>query len=162
LLGLIAMLIKIDIRAPVIFRQQRMGENDRLFDMLKFRTMVAGAEEHNREVITTTDEGDVVHKHKGDPRMTRIGRILRRPSLDERPHLINVVRGGMSLVGPRPELPWLVEKHDPWQRRRFAAPQGLTGWWQINGRSDKPMHLNTDDDLYNVYKYSHWLDLRIL
>ncbi len=68
----------------------------------------------------------------------------------------------MSLVGPRPEMPWLVDRYEPWQRKRFAVPQGITGWWQVNGRSDKPMHLNTDDDLYYVYNYSLWLDLRIL
>jgi exopolysaccharide biosynthesis polyprenyl glycosylphosphotransferase len=161
-LGLIALLIRFDSRGPAIFRQKRAGENGRLFDMFKFRTMVANAEEHDSEVMTTTEEGQVVHKRKDDPRVTRVGRILRRFSLDELPQLMNVVRGEMSLVGPRPEMPWLVEKYDPWQRRRFAVPQGLTGWWQINGRSDKPMHLNTDDDLYYVYNYSLWLDIQIL
>ncbi len=68
----------------------------------------------------------------------------------------------MSLVGPRPELPWLVEKYEPWQRKRFAVPQGITGWWQVNGRSEKPMHLSTDQDLYYIQNYSLWLDLRIL
>ena len=95
-------------------------------------------------------------------RVTRVGRFLRRYSLDELPQLWNVLVGDMSLVGPRPELPWLVDKYDPWQRKRFAVPQGITGWWQVNGRSDKPMHLSTEDDLYYVYNYSLWLDLRIL
>jgi lipopolysaccharide/colanic/teichoic acid biosynthesis glycosyltransferase len=130
--------------------------------MFKFRTMVADAENHDREVMITTDDGHVVHKRKDDPRVTRMGRLLRRYSLDELPQLVNVLRGEMSLVGPRPEMPWLVDQYDPWQRRRFAVPQGLTGWWQINGRSDKPMHLNTDDDLYYVYNYSLWLDIQIL
>jgi exopolysaccharide biosynthesis polyprenyl glycosylphosphotransferase len=161
-LALIALLIKLDSRGPAVFRQQRVGENGRLFGMFKFRTMVAEAEAHDRELVRATEDGHLIHKHQGDPRVTRLGRVLRRFSLDELPQFLNVILGDMSLVGPRPELPWLVEMYDPWQRRRFAVPQGLTGWWQINGRSDKPMHLNTDDDLYYVYNYSLWLDIQIL
>jgi len=158
----IALLIRLDSPGPVLFRQQRVGENGRLFGMFKFRTMVAEAESLQDQVLVTTQDGQVIHKHKHDPRVTRIGLFLRRYSLDELPQLFNVLRGEMSLVGPRPEMPWLVDRYAPWQRKRFAVPQGITGWWQINGRSDKPMHLNTEDDLYYVYNYSLWLDLRIL
>jgi exopolysaccharide biosynthesis polyprenyl glycosylphosphotransferase len=161
-LGLIAFLIRLDSPGPVLLRQPRLGENGRQFDMLKFRTMVADAERRRAEVLTETPEGHVVHKRRDDPRVTRIGRWLRRYSLDEVPQLVNVLKGEMSLVGPRPELPWLAEKYEPWQRKRFAVPQGITGWWQINGRGDKPMHLNTQDDLYYVYNYSLWLDIWIL
>jgi lipopolysaccharide/colanic/teichoic acid biosynthesis glycosyltransferase len=103
-----------------------------------------------------------VHKRPNDPRVTRIGRIIRRTSLDELPQLINVLKGDMSLVGPRPELPWLVAQYDYWQHKRFAVPQGITGWWQVNGRSDNLMHLNTQDDLYYIRNYSLWMDLYIL
>jgi exopolysaccharide biosynthesis polyprenyl glycosylphosphotransferase len=159
---IVAVAIRLETKGPALFRQKRLGENGRLFDMLKFRTMVADAEARQGEVITKVDTGELVHKRRDDPRVTRVGRLLRRFSLDELPQLINVLRGDMSLVGPRPELPWLVDKYKPWQRKRFAVPQGITGWWQIGGRSDKPMHLNTDDDLYYVYNYSLWLDLWIL
>jgi len=161
-MAFIALLIRLDSRGPALFRQQRAGENGRVFDMLKFRTMVADAEQRQAQVLVTMENGQVIHKHKHDPRVTRVGRFLRRYSLDELPQLFNVLRGEMSLVGPRPEMPWLVDRYEPWQRKRFAVPQGITGWWQVNERSNKPMHLNTDDDLYYVYNYSLWLDLRIL
>ncbi|OGT28210.1 MAG: hypothetical protein A2Z17_02835 [Gammaproteobacteria bacterium RBG_16_66_13] len=161
-MAVVALLVKIESPGPVLFRQRRVGENLRPFDMLKFRTMVAQAEALQDRVNVETEDGHLVHKRKDDPRVTRIGRFLRRFSLDELPQLFNVLRGEMSLVGPRPELPWLVDRYEAWQRKRFAVPQGLTGWWQINGRSDKPMHLNTDDDLYYVYNYSLSLDILIL
>lgn len=161
-MGLIALAIKLDSPGPVIFRQQRVGENGRLFTMYKFRTMVDGAEQLQELVNEMDEEGHIIHKKPNDPRVTRVGRFLRRFSLDELPQLFNVLKGDMSLVGPRPELPWLVEKYEPWQRKRFAVPQGITGWWQVNGRSDKPMHLHTEDDLFYVQNYSLWLDLKIL
>jgi lipopolysaccharide/colanic/teichoic acid biosynthesis glycosyltransferase len=108
------------------------------------------------------DGASIAHKHPEDPRVTRVGRFLRRASLDELPQLWNVLRGDMSLVGPRPELPWLVAQYEPWRRRRLVVPPGMTGWWQVNGRAEKPMHLHADDDLYYIANYSFWLDLRIL
>ena len=158
----IAIAIRLDSSGHVIFRQDRVGENGRLFGMYKFRTMVAGAEAQQDEVNIQTEDDDVIHKRPDDPRVTKVGHFLRRYSLDELPQLMNVLKGEMSLVGPRPEMPWLVDRYESWQRTRFAVPQGITGWWQINGRSDKPMHLNTDDDLYYVYNYSLWLDIQIL
>lgn len=157
---IIALIIGLDSRGPILFKQQRVGENGRLFWMYKFRTMVADAE----AILIQQAQHDesVLIKRQDDPRVTRAGRWLRRLSLDELPQLWNVIRGEMSLVGPRPELPYLVERYEPWQRKRFAVPQGITGWWQINGRSDKPMHLHTEDDLYYIQNFSLSLDLQIL
>ncbi len=161
-MAIVALAIKLDSPGPVLFRQQRVGENGRLFTMYKFRSMVVGAEELQDQVNETDEKGRIIHKKRDDPRITRVGRFIRRFSLDELPQLFNVLKGDMSLVGPRPELPWLVEKYEPWQRKRFTVPQGITGWWQVNGRSDHPMHLSTEEDLYYIQNYSLWLDIYIL
>ena len=158
----VAIVIKLDSHGPILFKQQRVGENGRLFTMYKFRSMIVNAEAQQGKVIQYTKEGHLIHKVANDPRVTRVGRFIRKASLDELPQLINVIKGDMSLVGPRPEMPWLVEQYEPWQRKRFAVPQGITGWWQVNGRSTKPMHLSTEDDLYYVQNYSFWLDIQIL
>jgi exopolysaccharide biosynthesis polyprenyl glycosylphosphotransferase len=159
---IVAIIIKLDSPGPVIFTQQRMGENQQPFAMVKFRTMVHDAESQQTLVNKTDGDGMIIHKFYDDPRVTRAGKFLRHYSLDELPQLVNIIKGDMSLVGPRPELPWLVNKYEPWQRKRFEVPQGLTGWWQVNGRADKPMHLHTEDDLYYIKNYSLWLDLQIL
>ena len=161
-MGVIALCLKLEGKGPVLFIQQRVGENGRLFNMYKFRTMIPGAENLPNAVGKIDAQGRVIHKTANDPRVTRIGRLLRRTSMDELPQIFNILKGEMSLVGPRPELPDLVEKYEIWQRKRFAVPQGMTGWWQVNGRSDKPMHLHTEDDLYYVQNYSLSLDLYIL
>lgn len=162
LMALIVLAIVADSGRPALIRQQRVGENGRLFEMLKFRSMIVNVEASQPASPEKASGDAIVHKQPDDPRVTRLGRILRRFSLDELPQLFNVLVGDMSLVGPRPELPWLVDSYEPWQRKRFAVPQGITGWWQINGRSDRPMHLNTEDDLYYVYNYSLLLDILIL
>ncbi len=162
LMALSALMVFLEDGSPVLFRQKRVGENGRLFDMLKFRTMLKNAEQLQSEVEKQDADGNIIHKSKEDPRITKAGRFLRRFSLDELPQFINVVRGDMSLVGPRPEMPYLVEKYQPWQRKRFAIPPGITGWWQVNGRSDKPMHLHTEDDLYYIQNYSIFFDIQIL
>jgi len=164
---LITLIIKLDSPGPAFYFGQRVGEEGKLFWMLKFRTMVRGAEEKEETLAVrsgATSEGPpIFDKRPDDPRVTRTGRLLRRTSLDELPQLINVMMGEMSLVGPRPELPWLVERYLPWQRKRFAVPQGMTGWWQINGRSNRADHeLRVEDDLYYIRNYSLLLDVRIL
>lgn len=164
---LIALVIKLDSPGPALYCGQRVGEGGKLFWMFKFRTMVKGAEEQETDLTVVTGEVEsgppVFDKRPDDPRVTRLGRFLRRTSLDELPQLINVITGEMSLVGPRPELPWLVQRYLPWQRKRFAVPQGMTGWWQVNGRSNRAEHrVRVEDDLYYIRNYSLLLDLRIL
>jgi len=162
LMAVVALAVKIDSPGPIFFGQKRVGEGGRIFKMFKFRSMGVDAEARWDEVVRTTPDGQVIFKQENDPRVTRVGRFIRRTSLDELPQLVNVLRGEMSLVGPRPELPWLVEHYEPWQRQRLEVPQGITGWWQINGRSEKPMHLHTEEDLYYIQHYSLLLDLHIL
>jgi len=162
LMLLIAVVIKLDSQGPVLFLQTRIGENGRPFTMYKFRSMVHGAENFQEDINKVDQEGHLIHKRRVDPRVTRVGKVLRRFSLDELPQLFNVLKGDMSLVGPRPEVPWLVDHYESWQRKRFTVPPGVTGWWQINGRADRPMHLHTEDDLYYIQNYSLLFDLTIL
>jgi exopolysaccharide biosynthesis polyprenyl glycosylphosphotransferase len=149
-MAIVAVAIKLDSPGPIFYGPRRVGENGRLFRMWKFRTMLQGADQEQR------------FKQREDPRCTAVGAVLRRWSLDELPNLFNVLAGEMSLVGPRPEQPWIVERYEPWQRKRLAVPPGITGWWQINGRSDKPLHQNVEYDIYYIQNYSPLLDLFIL
>jgi exopolysaccharide biosynthesis polyprenyl glycosylphosphotransferase len=162
LMLLLALLIKLESPGSIFFVQERVGEHGRRFRMLKFRSMYQDADRRWAEVALRDAEGLLLHKQPNDPRITRIGRVIRRTSLDELPQLWNVLRGEMSLVGPRPEVPYIVREYEAWQWQRFRVPPGMTGWWQVNGRSDKPMHLHTEDDLFYVQNYSLWLDLKIL
>jgi lipopolysaccharide/colanic/teichoic acid biosynthesis glycosyltransferase len=159
---IITVLIKFDSPGPIFFRQKRVGENMQPFEIFKFRTMIQNAEALRYIVEKKDEQGMILHKHRDDPRITKLGHFLRRYSLDEFPQFLNVLLGNMSIVGPRPEMPYLVEKYKSWQFVRFTVPQGITGWWQVTGRSDKPMHLNTDLDLYYIDNYSFWLDLKII
>ena len=162
LMLVIAIILKIEGKGPVFFAQDRVGQNGRLFKMFKFRTMVVGAE-HIQPARKDQDEADLMlHKLPDDPRITKVGKFLRRSSLDEIPQLFNIYLGNMSFVGPRPELPWVVAEYEDWQRKRFSILPGITGWWQIMGRSDRPMHLHTEDDLYYIKNYSILLDIKIM
>jgi exopolysaccharide biosynthesis polyprenyl glycosylphosphotransferase len=162
IMGAIAVAIRLEGPGPILFRQNRVGERGEIFELLKFRTMILHAEEFRHLVEHYDDSGNLIHKSEHDPRVTRVGHYLRKTSLDELPQLFNVLQGKMSIVGPRPELPYLVDRYEPWQRKRFSVPPGLTCWWQVNGRSNRPMHLHTEDDLYYVENYSFSLDLKIL
>jgi exopolysaccharide biosynthesis polyprenyl glycosylphosphotransferase len=161
-MGIIAIAIRFDSPGPILFLQDRIGENGQKIKMHKFRTMVENAEELRYLVEQEDAEGRPIFKVQNDPRVTSLGRWLRRSSLDEIPQFFNILKGEMSLVGPRPEMPYMVDRYAPWQRKRFAVPPGLTGWWQVHGRSDKPMHLHTEEDLYYIQNYSPWLDIVIM
>lgn len=162
LMAAICIAIMLDSKGTPFFVQERVGQGMRAFRMIKFRTMVQNAEAMQSEVNQYDADGNLVHKSPNDKRVTRVGRFLRRTSLDELPQFFNILIGNMSLVGPRPELPWMVERYEDWQMKRFEVPQGLTGWWQINGRAETPMHLATEDDLFYINNYSLILDLIIL
>jgi exopolysaccharide biosynthesis polyprenyl glycosylphosphotransferase len=157
----VAAAIRLDSPGPALFKQDRVGQHNRRFKIYKFRTMYQDAEQRAREVSVRTEQG-LVHKRRDDPRITKVGAFLRRTSLDELPQLLNVLKGDMSIVGPRPEMPWIVERYHAWQYRRLLVPQGITGWWQVHGRSDRVLHLHTQDDIYYVRNFSLWLDIKIL
>jgi lipopolysaccharide/colanic/teichoic acid biosynthesis glycosyltransferase len=151
-LGVAAIAIKLDDGGPVVYRQRRVGKDGVDFDLLKLRTMVVGAEK--------IGAGYAVNA--GDPRITRVGRLLRRLSLDELPQLWNVVRGEMSLIGPRPTLRYQVERYTPRQRRRLEVRPGITGWAQIHGRAQLPWDDRIELDVWYVEHRSAWVDLKIL
>jgi exopolysaccharide biosynthesis polyprenyl glycosylphosphotransferase len=159
---LISLAIKIDSRGPVFYRDRRVGVGEREFGMLKFRTMVEGAAEQQFVLEERNEAGGALFKIRHDPRVTRVGRVLRRLSLDEAPQVLNVVRGEMSLVGPRPLPLRDYRQLEPWHRKRYHVLPGITGLWQISGRSN----LNFDDlvrlDFYYIENWSIWLDISIL
>jgi len=158
----IAIAIKLESSGPVIYAPERDGANGKVFKMLKFRSMIVGADKLQEQVVETDAKGKPVFKTIRDPRITRVGRWLRRTSLDELPQLINVLKGEMSLVGPRPEQPFITKTYESWQWMRLAVPPGITGLWQVSGRSDLPMHLNTRLDIHYARNFSLFLDLKIL
>jgi lipopolysaccharide/colanic/teichoic acid biosynthesis glycosyltransferase len=151
-LALAALAIKLEDGGPVLYRQRRVGKDGVEFELLKLRTMVVGAE--------ALGAGYAVNE--GDPRITRVGRVLRRLSLDELPQLWNVLRGDMSVIGPRPTLAYQVERYTPRQRRRLEVKPGLTGWAQVHGRARLPWEERIELDLWYVEHRSPWVDLRIL
>ena len=152
LLAVAAVVIKLDDGGPVLYRQRRVGHHGEEFDLLKLRTMVVGAEK----------QGAGWAVNRGDPRITRAGRLLRRLSLDELPQFWNVLRGDMSLIGPRPTLSYQVEQYTSRQRRRLEVKPGLTGWAQIHGRAALPWDERIELDVWYVENRSPWLDLKIL
>ena len=152
LLCLIAVAIKLTSRGPVFYVQERIGRNAAPFPFIKFRTMVVGAESQGAGILCLKD----------DPRVTRVGRFLRRFSLDEAPQLVNVVRGEMSLIGPRPGLAYQLRGYTPFQRRRLTVLPGITGWAQVNGRNAIAWDQRIVRDVEYVERLSFAMDLRIL
>ncbi len=158
----VALAIKLSSAGPIFFRQVRCGLNGRHFTLLKFRTMYAGAEERLHEISHLNEMSGPVFKASKDPRLTPVGRILRKLSIDELPQLFNVIRGDMSLVGPRPPLPEEVSRYEPWQRRRLSMNPGITCLWQISGRNDLDFDRWMALDLKYIDTWSPMLDLKIL
>jgi lipopolysaccharide/colanic/teichoic acid biosynthesis glycosyltransferase len=159
-IALIAFLVRVNLGPSVIFRQQRIGINGSSFYVLKFRTMLPDRRQAN--VPISFPDRRCTHKAGADPRHTTVGRFLRRWSLDEFPQLFNVARGQMSLVGPRPELPSVVARYQPWQHERHDVKPGMTGLWQVQARGEGPMELRTDLDIEYARSICFALDVRIL
>ena len=157
-----ALAIKVDSPGPVLFRQARIGRGGRMFEVLKLRSMCVEAEAARRTLIDLNECDGPFFKVSRDPRVTRVGRVLRRWSLDELPQLINVIKGDMSLVGPRPSLPEEIEQSPTWFRHRLEVRPGLTGLWQVSGRFLLPFHETSRLDVFYVDHWSLGLDARIL
>ncbi|MBC1231608.1 sugar transferase [Listeria booriae] len=160
---LLFMMIKIsDFRAPVFFKQERIGKNGTRFMMYKFRTMIPNAEEKLAELLQFNEVEGAMFKMKHDPRITKLGRFLRKTSIDELPQLVNVLKGDMSLVGPRPPLEREVAVYSVRDYRRLSITPGCTGLWQVSGRNDVSFAEMVDLDLEYIQKVSFSLDIRIL
>ncbi len=162
LLALIALAIRLDSPGPLVFRQTRVGAGGKVFEMYKFRSMRVGAEAELGRLRELNEADGPLFKIRADPRITRVGRFLRRTSLDELPQLWNVLRGEMSLVGPRPPIPAEVSRYMEWHKKRLQVRPGITGLWQVSGRS----LLSFDDqvllDIYYIENWSLWLDFKVL
>jgi len=158
----IGIAIKLESKGPVFFEQVRVGKNGRRFSMVKFRSMYEGAEKIRIDVEHLNEVRGPAFKMRSDPRVTRLGSFLRRSSLDELPQLINVLRGDMSLVGPRPPLPHEVDRYNRHQLQRLAVKPGLTCLWQVNGRSNVSFDHWVEFDLEYIRKQSLWLDFKIV
>ena len=157
-----ALAIALTEGSPILFRQVRVGLHGRPFTIVKFRTMVADAEVRYAEVVQLSDTQGAAFKMTDDPRITRLGRLLRRTSIDELPQLWNVLRGEMSLVGPRPAPPREVAEYDVWHRRRLSMKPGITGLWQVEARLDESFDRRAALDLRYIDAWSIWLDLKII
>jgi exopolysaccharide biosynthesis polyprenyl glycosylphosphotransferase len=160
--AVVAAAIRLDSPGPVIFSQIRVGKGERLFSCYKFRSMRDGADAEKEELLDRNEVDGPIFKMRDDPRVTSVGRILRRTSLDELPQLINVLMGHMSLVGPRPALPSEVQHYQPWHKRRLEVAPGITGLWQVSGRSQLTFDEQVLLDLYYIENWSPLLDLQLL
>jgi lipopolysaccharide/colanic/teichoic acid biosynthesis glycosyltransferase len=159
---MIALLIKADSSGPILFRQRRIGRDGKAFAMLKFRTMINGADDHKASLLHLNEAADGLFKINGDPRVTRVGRWLRATSLDELPQLLHVVTGKMSLVGPRPLVPEEDARIVGSQRGRLQMRPGMTGVWQVGGASSIPIHEMVKLDTAYVDDWSLWTDLKLI
>ena len=161
--AIVAIAIYLENPGPIFFVQKRVGLNGRLFPFLKFRSMIVNAEALKSELAKENESADgVIFKMKRDPRITRVGRLIRRFSIDELPQVLNVLRGEMSIVGPRPPVPSEVAQYNFRDRQRLMVKPGLTCIWQVSGRSDVPFHRQVDMDLEYIREQSIWADLALI
>ncbi|MCD6250645.1 MAG: sugar transferase [candidate division Zixibacteria bacterium] len=158
----VAAIVKIDSRGPIFFKQTRLGLNGKPFTLFKFRTMCSDAETRKDTLLGKNEMSGPVFKIKRDPRVTKVGRIFRKFSIDELPQLFNILKGEMSLVGPRPPLPQEVRRFEPWQHRKLSVRPGLTCLWQVNGRNNIDFEEWMRLDLQYIDNWSFWLDAKIL
>jgi exopolysaccharide biosynthesis polyprenyl glycosylphosphotransferase len=158
----IAVAVKLTSAGPILFRQERVGYHGRPFTVLKFRTMVADAEARLPDLIDLNEATGPLFKMEHDPRVTKVGRFLRKTSLDELPQLVNVLRGDMTVVGPRPPLPREVAQYEEWQMARLEVRPGITGLWQVSGRSELPFEDYVRLDLFYIENWSLAFDLFII
>jgi exopolysaccharide biosynthesis polyprenyl glycosylphosphotransferase len=159
---IISIAIRIEGKGPIFYSAVRVGENGKLFKMVKFRSMIPDAEKYRKSLVETNELDPRHPKIMNDPRITRVGNIIRKTSLDELPNLINVLRGQMSLVGPRPPTPDEVELYDEWHKQRLKTMPGITGLWQVSGRSDVPFDEMCLLDIYYIENWTLGLDIQIL
>jgi exopolysaccharide biosynthesis polyprenyl glycosylphosphotransferase len=170
----VSLLIKLDSKGPILYQQTRIGENGQLFTMLKFRSMKTNSDpnihkayvtrliEENISPETKNSDGEKSLKMEADPRITSVGRFIRKTSIDELPQFFNVLRGEMSLVGPRPSLPYEVDVYKDWHKRRFDTPPGITGIWQVTARNQVSFDEMVRLDIEYIEKYSIWLDIKLI
>ncbi|WP_341479310.1 sugar transferase [Clostridium gasigenes] len=162
LILVVGILIRIESKGPIIFSQKRIGLNGKKFQMYKFRSMVPNAEELKKKLLGQNEMSGPMFKMKEDPRITKIGRFIRKTSIDELPQLINVLKGEMSLVGPRPSLPKEVEKFEPWMMKRIEVKPGLTCYWQVSGRNNIDFEAWMQLDLDYVNDRNFLLDIKLI
>lgn len=162
ILIIVAIAIEIESKGPIIFSQERIGVNGRKFKMYKFRSMIVDAEKYKEKLLNQNEMNGPMFKIKNDPRVTRIGKFIRRTSIDELPQLLNILKGDMSLVGPRPSLPKEVEKFSPWMLERLKVKPGLTCYWQISGRNDIQFEDWMKLDIKYVKERGTLLDIKLV
>ena len=159
---IIAIIIKMTSKGPVFFSQKRVGKNGKEFDMYKFRSMVVNAEELKEKLAAKNEMSGPMFKMKDDPRVTKVGKFIRKTSIDELPQLWNVLKGDMSLVGPRPSLPKEVAQFENWMYKRLEVKPGLTCYWQVNGRNNIDFEDWMKLDIKYVNERSTWIDIKLI
>ena len=159
---IVALSIKIESKGPIFFAQKRVGKNEKVFNMYKFRSMVSNAEELKVKLQEQNEMSGPMFKMKDDPRVTKVGKFIRKTSIDEIPQLWNILKGEMSLVGPRPSLPKEVKEFEPWMKRRLDVKPGLTCYWQVSGRNNIDFEQWMALDIKYVDERSLWIDIKLI